>query len=30
MDSLVTEILALMGHFRTLLENKVYQKKYVA
>jgi MAE_28990/MAE_18760-like HEPN len=30
MDSLVAEILALMVHFRTLLENKIYQKKYVA
>lgn len=30
MNELVAETLALMAHFRTLLENKVYQKKYVA
>lgn len=30
MDKLVADILALMGHFRTLIENKVYLKKYVA
>jgi hypothetical protein len=29
-DNLVSEILALMQHFRTLLENKVYLKQYVA
>lgn len=29
-DSLVTEILGLMQHFRTLLENKVYQKQFLA
>jgi hypothetical protein len=29
-DKLVADILALMQHFRTLLENKVYQKQYVA
>lgn len=29
-DELVTEILGLMQHFRTLLENKVYLKQYVA
>jgi MAE_28990/MAE_18760-like HEPN len=30
MDDLVADILALMQHFRTLLENKVYQKQYAA
>ena len=30
MDKLVADILALMGHFRTLIENKVYLKQYVA
>jgi hypothetical protein len=30
MDNLVEELLMLMEHFRSLLENKVYQKKYVA
>jgi hypothetical protein len=29
-DGLVADILALMEHFRTLLENKVYLKQYVA
>jgi hypothetical protein len=29
-DGLITDILALMHHFRTLLENKVYLKEYVA
>jgi len=30
MNDLVADILALMQHFRTLLENKVYQKQYAA
>jgi hypothetical protein len=30
MDDLVADILALMQYFRTLLENKVYQKQYIA
>jgi hypothetical protein len=30
MNDLIAEILALMQHFRTLLENKVYQKQYAA
>jgi hypothetical protein len=30
MDDLVADILALMQHFRTLLENKVYQRQYAA
>jgi hypothetical protein len=30
LDYLVSEILALMQHFRTLLENEVYQKHYLA
>ncbi len=29
-DGLVSDILALMSHFRSLLENKVYLKKYAA
>jgi hypothetical protein len=29
-DDLVAEILALMGFFRNLLENKVYMKAYAA
>jgi hypothetical protein len=29
-DDLVASILALMTHFRNLLENKVYQKQYAA
>lgn len=29
-DNLVAEVLALMQHFRTLLENKVYLKQYAA
>jgi hypothetical protein len=29
-DNLVAESLALMQHFRTLLENKVYLKAYAA
>jgi RiboL-PSP-HEPN len=29
-DDLVTETLALVDHFRTLLENKVYKKGYLA
>ncbi len=29
-DGLVREVLALMEHFRTLLENKVYTQSYVA
>jgi RiboL-PSP-HEPN len=29
-DDLVTETLALMDHFRSLLENKVYTKGYLA
>jgi hypothetical protein len=30
MDDLVADILALMQYFRTLLENKVYLKQYIA
>ncbi|MCC6983370.1 MAG: hypothetical protein IT535_08885 [Bauldia sp.] len=30
LDTLVSDILALMQHFRSLLENKVYLRKYVA
>lgn len=30
MNDLVADILSLMQHFRTLLENKVYQKQYAA
>ena len=30
MDEFVASILALMEHFRTLLENKVYRKQYAA
>jgi hypothetical protein len=29
-DELVANILALMTHFRNLLENKVYLKQYAA
>jgi len=29
-DALVADILALMNHFRTLLENKIYTKGYLA
>lgn len=29
-DALVSDVLGLMQHFRTLLENKVYQKQYAA
>jgi len=29
-DNLVAEVLALMQHFRTLLENKIYLKLYAA
>ncbi len=29
-DDLIAEILGLMQHFRSLLENKVYQKQYAA
>lgn len=29
-DDLVSDVLALMQHFRTLLENKVYLKQYAA
>lgn len=29
-DALIDDILALMEHFRSLLENKVYQKQYAA
>jgi hypothetical protein len=29
-DELIDRVLALMNHFRTLLENKVYEKKYAA
>lgn len=29
-DDLVANTLALMGHFRALLENKIYQKAYLA
>jgi len=29
-DDLVADILGLMQHFRTLLENKVYLKQYAA
>jgi hypothetical protein len=29
-DTFVAEVLALMEHFRTLLENKIYTKAYLA